>query len=305
MNTYSTSGRRSGAIGSSCLWAVGAALLSSTTADAGEPVAYVRAWVGGIQILEEAVALQPGPGGSMQIFKQVQREGLLFTWQYAADPDPSGVALLNGKTVVHNPLQKSVEVGVELVLPLCPGIEYNPARGHPKPKIGGQASVRINADADGGSIVCAGDSKVLDVTLGTAGSETLPLYHCPFELKLTGSGSAMTSTEFGAPYPSLAVATPLHELGHRAWFTITSGDKATFGLLYVASGTIELPPPPQCEGDVNGDGVVDAIDLAAVLSVFEQPAGCNEPGDLDGNGQVDAVDLVVVLQHWGECPPPM
>ena len=52
---------------------------------------------------------------------------------------------------------------------------------------------------------------------------------------------------------------------------------------------------PAQAGDVNGDGRVDALDLAAVLNAW----GSSDPAaDLDGSGIVDAADLSTVLNGW-------
>jgi hypothetical protein len=58
-----------------------------------------------------------------------------------------------------------------------------------------------------------------------------------------------------------------------------------------------------CEGDVNGDLVVDVLDLVAVLLEW----GCDEKkqefcqADVTGDGVVDVLDLVVVVTSWGPC----
>ena len=49
--------------------------------------------------------------------------------------------------------------------------------------------------------------------------------------------------------------------------------------------------------DFNHDGVVDAADLAELLSSWGPCGGC--PADLDGNGTVDAADLAELLSRWG------
>lgn len=49
--------------------------------------------------------------------------------------------------------------------------------------------------------------------------------------------------------------------------------------------------------DFNGDGAVDAQDLATLLNSWGPCKGC--PADLDGNGAVDAADLAAVLNAWG------
>ncbi len=53
-----------------------------------------------------------------------------------------------------------------------------------------------------------------------------------------------------------------------------------------------------CPGDVTGDGVVDAADLAALIVAW----GSNDPTfDLNGDGAVDGADLGVLLTAWSEC----
>jgi hypothetical protein len=54
---------------------------------------------------------------------------------------------------------------------------------------------------------------------------------------------------------------------------------------------------PDCLGDLNGDSVVGAADLAILLG------GWNGAGiaDLDASGVVDAADLSLLLGAWGDC----
>jgi outer membrane protein assembly factor BamB len=54
---------------------------------------------------------------------------------------------------------------------------------------------------------------------------------------------------------------------------------------------------PPCTGDLDGNGVVDAADLAALLSAW----GGAGAADLDGSGAVDAADLAALLSAWGGC----
>ena len=49
--------------------------------------------------------------------------------------------------------------------------------------------------------------------------------------------------------------------------------------------------------DLDGDGVVDASDLAILLASFGPCANC--AADLDGSGIVDAGDLAILLGNWG------
>ena len=67
--------------------------------------------------------------------------------------------------------------------------------------------------------------------------------------------------------------------------TFSSGLSATL----VAEGEREL------NGDVNGDGVVNATDLGTLLAAWgSSVASC----DLDGNGTVNGADLAILLTNW-------
>ncbi len=67
--------------------------------------------------------------------------------------------------------------------------------------------------------------------------------------------------------------------------------------IYADRGCYEMPAPP-CDGDLNGDTVVDAADLAILLGAWGTGAG---PADLDSNGTVNGADLAVLLGAWGPC----
>jgi hypothetical protein len=53
---------------------------------------------------------------------------------------------------------------------------------------------------------------------------------------------------------------------------------------------------PGPTGDLNGDGIVSAADLAILLSSWGASGG---PADLNGDGQVNAADLATLLAAWG------
>jgi hypothetical protein len=56
-----------------------------------------------------------------------------------------------------------------------------------------------------------------------------------------------------------------------------------------------------CSQDLNGDGVVNAADLATLLGSWGPLPGSN-PADLNGDGIVNASDLALLLGAWGPCP---
>ncbi len=75
---------------------------------------------------------------------------------------------------------------------------------------------------------------------------------------------------------------------------LRSGD-----LLDVNGDTI--PDACQCLGDISGDGLVNGVDLAFVLSLWGTSGGGAGASDVTGDGAVDGMDLSVVLGGWGPC----
>jgi len=55
-----------------------------------------------------------------------------------------------------------------------------------------------------------------------------------------------------------------------------------------------------CPEDITGDGVVDVLDLLAVLAAWGSSGG-GLPEDVTGDGVVDVLDLLAVLGAWGPC----
>jgi hypothetical protein len=56
-----------------------------------------------------------------------------------------------------------------------------------------------------------------------------------------------------------------------------------------------------CEGDVSGNGVVDGVDLAAVLGAWGSSGKEEFSTDVNGDGIVNGADLATVLSGWGPC----
>ena len=61
-----------------------------------------------------------------------------------------------------------------------------------------------------------------------------------------------------------------------------------------------------CEGDVNGDGMVDPLDIGFILARFGCLVGTGDPNcdaaDQNGDGIVDPLDSGFVLARFGDCP---
>ena len=71
------------------------------------------------------------------------------------------------------------------------------------------------------------------------------------------------------------------------------------------NGTVDDPDAiivveetPPCLGDLDGNGVVNGVDLAMLLGAW---GSSNAEADVSGDGTVDGVDLAIVLGAWGGC----
>ncbi len=71
---------------------------------------------------------------------------------------------------------------------------------------------------------------------------------------------------------------------------------------FITCDVITAPPcepPAVCEADLDGDGAVNAADLAQLLGTWGPCEDC--PADFDGNGVINAADLAQLLGNWGPC----
>ncbi len=62
----------------------------------------------------------------------------------------------------------------------------------------------------------------------------------------------------------------------------------------------DATPDEPCEGDFNGDGLVNGADFGSLLAAWGACAGC--PEDINGDGFVNGADIGGLLAAWGECP---
>jgi hypothetical protein len=57
-----------------------------------------------------------------------------------------------------------------------------------------------------------------------------------------------------------------------------------------------------CVADIDGDRVVDGIDLAIILARWGGATKDYPRADTNLDGTVDGSDLAAVLSAWGPCP---
>ena len=115
-----------------------------------------------------------------------------------------------------------------------------------------------------------------------------------------GSPAKYTNWNAGEPNNSGSVEHYAELLGSNGRWN----DIQQTGGSYAHLAVIEFPSGGgggggNCLGDINGDGVIDAPDLAMLLSNWEIPGAA---GDLNGDTVVDAADLATLLSLWGDCP---
>ncbi len=128
-----------------------------------------------------------------------------------------------------------------------------------------------------------------------------PLVRCEFgespvyfvTVEATANASAQTPRQF-----SVTHLTETSSSGQDAVadITIRLEHQANVVSPYVTVG-------PACQGDTNGDNMVNFADLNNVLSTYNQ-TGSGLAGDVDGDGDVDFSDLNLVLSNYNlECRP--
>ena len=55
-----------------------------------------------------------------------------------------------------------------------------------------------------------------------------------------------------------------------------------------------------CPTDVNGDGMIDVVDLTLVILAW----GTDDPdADINNDGDVNVIDLTLLILDWGPCEP--
>ena len=59
--------------------------------------------------------------------------------------------------------------------------------------------------------------------------------------------------------------------------------------------------PPACPSDATEIGIVDGIDLAALLGSWGTDGQGQFPCDTDHDGVVSGTDLAALLSSWGHC----
>lgn len=81
--------------------------------------------------------------------------------------------------------------------------------------------------------------------------------------------------------------------------TANSGIQAFVDNFQMFSESSTTPPVAQTPGDVNGDKIVNALDLSILLTNWSKSA-TRAQGDLSGDGVANALDLSILLTNWSK-----
>jgi len=57
-----------------------------------------------------------------------------------------------------------------------------------------------------------------------------------------------------------------------------------------------IPSPVRCVGDFDNSGIIDVLDLLALIAYWGGP-----DGDLNDDGTTDVLDILIVIANWGPC----
>jgi hypothetical protein len=141
------------------------------------------------------------------------------TWDYVADLNPHGNAKIVGEALVFNKSAAAADFDVRFRVPVCPLI-MNGA------KMGGSVTIKLIASENGGVVSCPpGQQAFAAMADDVIGAK---LFHGPFNMGTTGSGTAQTMNLFGAPFPNMTVPPVTADFGVRHIFKLTDADKVSF-----------------------------------------------------------------------------
>jgi T5SS/PEP-CTERM-associated repeat protein len=97
---------------------------------------------------------------------------------------------------------------------------------------------------------------------------------------------------------TFSVLTFPSESGDFATYTgLSIGDHLTLHHAFVGDSLV-LTARPTLDGDINLDGVVNGLDIAAVSSHWFQTGSAAINGDANGDGVVNGLDIALISSHW-------
>ena len=120
---------------------------------------------------------------------------------------------------------------------------------------------------------------------------------------LCDSDGDAAATEYTNVDGTYTLTIPAPQEGARYTLIVTKPGYLSYTIrnLSLAGSTVmETVDIHQLAGDVNGDGIINAVDLAQLLSEFNRDPLNFKEADIDGNGVVNATDLTYLLAGFNK-----
>lgn len=293
MSTYTSCQPRIGAWGA-CLCAATMTLGAAATA-AADSKAIATYSVNGGPVKTLVILASPGANGTSlyNATVQIPEDSISITWNYMVDNDPEGNASFNGNVTVVNSASKVQAIMATVDFELCPELSAGSY-------VGCVASLKGVTNVNGGAITCGVSDVLAQITYdGEFGDG---LYYCPFTMSKTGMGTVTTNITYGTPVPSKPGPEKVSTMGMKLDISLTDGDKAILNTYFGTAIDGQLSQAVStCDGDLNGDGMVNDVDLIILTNMWGVTGGCSS-ADYNGNGLIDPQDMAVLLNNWGLCP---
>ncbi len=109
-------------------------------------------------------------------------------------------------------------------------------------------------------------------------------------------GGTLVNTDITDPYSYNWNSTSVSDGSYG--ISATAHDAAQNNTTSAVTVTVsQVPPKP---GDINGDGVVNAIDLSILANNWGGSSRTRAQGDLNGDTAVNAIDLSILANNWGK-----
>ena len=147
---------------------------------------------------------------------------------------------------------------------------------------------------DGGSTDGAGVATGIEVAipLSLLGYDGASQANIKITAAINGSGHDWFSNQFVAPVNWMG------NFGEPRLLSLAGVAGNQYAVVVVDASEPDCPvDPPACPADLNGDTIVDGLDMTALLSCWDTPCG-----DVDGDGVAGGLDLTSILASWGPCP---
>jgi uncharacterized repeat protein (TIGR02543 family) len=221
---------------------------------------------------------------SMEILA-TQGAALKYQWYSSSGPANSGGAIIEDAAFAEFPIPENLLEGIYYYY--CEITASNSISS--ASALSDAATVTVGAPA--ATISLSGDIIYQDSPVPA----TVSLYSCASE-----SADFTTTTKADGSY---AFTIPAAAAGAGYTLVVTKPGYLSYTVknfnLTEEEGneTIDIR---QLAGDVNGDGIVNAVDLTCLLSEFNRTPLAYEFADIDGNGIVNAADLTYLLAGFNK-----